>query len=1492
MDVETLRQECLSRDIDPTGKTRDELRELIKDYESLKAKAEESTEGLESLRLKLELKRLELDEKERQRAFEERENERQREEKERERDEKEKDRQHELKLRELDTASRQGRDNDGPTSVKGPRIPLYVEGDDIEIYLTTFERLAEANGWSRDKWAARLAAVLTGKAREAYIRMDLTDSKDFDKVRDAVLDRYDRNPEYYRRKFRESRKAPEESFKEWGIRTTGYFEKWVRDDRENAAKLEELFLMEQLLTNTTPELQTWLRQQQPKTVKQLTDLADTYRLSKQNTYRAPGVTFQKKRYFSQKDSEHEKQSEEDRTRKESQVGSSESVKTKSSGNRAQFVTCFNCGKKGHYKSDCTEGKKGETKEEPKGTSYWVTHRFPAGNTENIWLAKRDCPQIKEQECLVSEDTKSESKLKLTRSALVNDRPAKMVLDTASTCSLVNERFVSPEDYTGVEVKVKGAGTGPANYSLARIEVGLSPTGKSHEIIACVRSDSEAPDLILGYDDMERVFDVDIKAMFAPLLQSSDERVESQVSYPVETRASKISREKNEKAIQHEIDSLGTKTTQLGDRIETKRDSKDKSSKLSLSREELIEHQKSDESLAKTKVTENSQGDGSFFLKSGLIHRKCIGEDKEIDQLVVPKSCHQELLIMAHSIPMAGHLGVEKTRERLLAHFFWPGIYKDVQSFCESCPDCQKATGRMSNPPAKLQPIPPMGLPFRKIFMDIVGPLPRTQEGYRYILSVVDLDTRYPEAIPLKNQSAEAVADALVTIFSRVGIPQEISSDQGTNFMSQLVKELCQQLQIEQVSTTPYHQAANGLVERWNQTMKNMLKRMIHDEPDSWDRLLPYVLFAYREVPEVSTGFSPFELVYGWPVRGPLSVVKEAWVDKEDSGNLIDYVVQTRSRLMTSVEMAQENLLDSQAKMKAWYDQKVREQSFEVGEEVLLLLPTSNKSLEAKWQGPYRVVRKVSDLNYELDVGRARKKLCIYHVNLIKRWKKREEVVMYVDHLEDDPSFEQSTAEGLSTCIFSQSETWEDVKLSKNLSEQEVTKLQDLMNKYTHIFSDKPKTTNVTTHHIDVQGAEPIRQTPYRIPQAWKGEYETEIDRMIEEGIIIESSSEWASPVVLVPKKQDGKQTGIRVCIDFKKVNSLTKFDAYPLPRIEDLIENLGSANYISKLDLTKGYWQIPLSQESRDKTAFRTPHGLYEFTVLPFGLKTAGVTFTRMMDTVLKGTEGFAAAYLDDVVIYSITFEEHLKHLEIVFEKLSKANLVAKPSKCQVGDAKVPYLGHLVGAKTMKPLESKLEAIRLFPRPETKKEVRSFLGLTGYYNKYIRNYSTIAVPLTDAIKKKMPNNVVWTEECENAFQTLKFSLIKCPVLTLPNFDITFYIQVDASERGMGAVLCQKEKDEEHPLAYASRKLLPRETRLSTVEKECLALVWAVEYFRPYVFGRRFVIETDHNSLVWLNQVKDKNRKLFNWSLTLQAYDFAVVHRSGSRNTNADSLSRV
>jgi hypothetical protein len=345
--------------------------------------------------------------------------------------------------------------------------------------------------------------------------------------------------------------------------------------------------------------------------------------------------------------------------------------------------------------------------------------------------------------------------------------------------------------------------------------------------------------------------------------------------------------------------------------------------------------------------------------------------------------------------------------------------------------------------------------------------------------------------------------------------------------------------------------------------------------------------------------------------------------------------------------------------------------------------------------------------------------------------------------------------------------------------------------------------------------------------------------------------------------------------------------------MEDLIEELGDAIFISKLDLTKGYWQIPLSPDCQEKTAFITPQGLYEFTVMPFGLMNAPATFQRMITKVLAGTEQFAGAYLDDVIIHSTTFDEHLEHLRLVFECLRQAELVAKPSKCDVGHAEVVYLGHLVGSGVLRPLKSKVDSVEQFPCPETKKQLRCFLGLCGYYRKFIPNFSNIAAPLSDRTGKKYPNKLKWSSECEKAFQSLKLALCSNPVLKLPNFHLPFLLQVDASQRGLGAILCQTDSDGvEHPVVYASRKLLDREISLSTTEKECLGLVWAVQLFRPYLYGISFVVETDHNALVWLSKVKDTNQKLLRWSLTLQQYNFVVRHKRGRDHVNVDALSRL
>ena len=284
-----------------------------------------------------------------------------------------------------------------------------------------------------------------------------------------------------------------------------------------------------------------------------------------------------------------------------------------------------------------------------------------------------------------------------------------------------------------------------------------------------------------------------------------------------------------------------------------------------------------------------------------------------------------------------------------------------------------------------------------------------------------------------------------------------------------------------------------------------------------------------------------------------------------------------------------------------------------------------------------------------------------------------------------------------------------------------------------------------------------------------------------------------------------------------------------------------------------------------------------------------------MVQKVLRGCEKYAESFIDDIVIFSNTFKSHLVHLESVLKKLIVAGLTAKPSKCKVGHAQVPYLGHLVGYGTTRPQQAKIECIQNYPRPETKKQVRSWLGLTGYYRKYVPKYSEIAAPLTDLTRGKTKHcKIHWTEDCERAFQSLKRALMCEPVLKLPNYNKPFVVQVDASEKALGAVLSQlDETGNEHPVCYASRKLLPREQSYATSEKECLGIVWAVtKMFRPYIYGKPFVIVTDHNPLCWLNSVKETNYKLLRWSLLLGEYDYTVEHKSGILHANADSLSRI
>ncbi len=457
----------------------------------------------------------------------------------------------------------------------------------------------------------------------------------------------------------------------------------------------------------------------------------------------------------------------------------------------------------------------------------------------------------------------------------------------------------------------------------------------------------------------------------------------------------------------------------------------------------------------------------------------------------------------------------------------------------------------------------------------------------------------------------------------------------------------------------------------------------------------------------------------------------------------------------------------------------------------------------------------------------------------------------------------------------------------HLSPRQLTDLAQLQADFADVFSPLPGRTDLVQHHIETLPGEVARSRPYRLPKHKKNVVQEELKAMLNLGVIEESHSDWASPIVLVPKT-DGS---VRFCVDYRKVNALSKFDAYPMPRVDELLDRLGAARFYSTLDLTKGYWQIPLSPLSKEKTAFTTPFGLHQFVTLPFGLFGAPATFQRLMDKVLRPHSAYAAAYLDDIIIHSNDWQRHMEHLRVVLGALRVAGLTANPRKCAIGRVEVRYLGFHLGHGQVRPQIDKTAAVAACPSPKTKKEVRQFLRLAGYYRRFVPNFSDLTSPLTDLTKKEAPDPVQWTELCQQALTKVKAALCGGPLLHSPNFDLPFLLQTDASDRGLGAVLAQVVGGEERPVLYLSRKLSKRETRYSTVEKECLAIRWAVLTLRYYLLGREFTLCSDHAPLQWLHHMKDTNVRITRWYLALQPFKFKVIHRPGVQMAVADFLSR-
>lgn len=464
----------------------------------------------------------------------------------------------------------------------------------------------------------------------------------------------------------------------------------------------------------------------------------------------------------------------------------------------------------------------------------------------------------------------------------------------------------------------------------------------------------------------------------------------------------------------------------------------------------------------------------------------------------------------------------------------------------------------------------------------------------------------------------------------------------------------------------------------------------------------------------------------------------------------------------------------------------------------------------------------------------------------------------------------------------------------HLNTDEMRHIGTLLEKHSDLFhlpDEELSYTNAIAHKINTRDELPIHVKQYRFPPVHKEEISRQIKDMLNQNIIAESESPYNSPLWIVPKKPDSQgNKRWRLVIDFRALNEKTLGDAYPLPNITDILDQLGSAKYFSIFDLASGFHQIPMSNEDSQKTAFSTPHGHYEYKRMPFGLKNAPATFQRLMDRVLSGLQGIELfVYLDDIVIYASSLSEHASKFNKLAERLRRAHLKLQPDKCEFLRKEVTYLGHVISETGVKPDKKKLEAVKEFPRPRTVKNIKQFLGLAGYYRRFINNFSQTAKPLTTLLKKG--KSFEWGEPQEEAFIKLRDSLCEEPILIHPDFNEPFILTTDASNYAIGGILSQGEIGKDKPIAYASRLLNNAEQNYATIEKESLAIIYCMNHFRPYLYGKQFTIVTDHKPLQWLHSVKDPTSRLIRWRLKLAEYDYKVIYKAGKTNCNADALSR-
>ena len=908
---------------------------------------------------------------------------------------------------------------------------------------------------------------------------------------------------------------------------------------------------------------------------------------------------------------------------------------------------------------------------------------------------------------------------------------------------------------------------------------------------------------------------------------------------------------------------------------------------------FAELQKADQSLSSS-FEQASKKSSCFWIHSetGVLFKRVSVNRETRDLLVLPSSKRTDVLKYAHD--NMGHFASKKTNKLISRNFWWPKFKCDIIDYCSSCLECAQKRKYTVFDRVPIKPVQKPTTSFQVVAIDVFGPIePASSRGHRYVLGIICLQSRWVECFPLKSLRAEEICDCILKYVSYAGIPNVLISDNGSSLVSKLSRALYQTLGIELRTSTPFHSQGNALIERFWLTFRSMLTHIANsDKPRDWDVLIPSLLFAYRNMPNADTGISPYQLVFGHECRNGLDVLYDVWTGNKldlPDVNLSDmeFLEAVKSNLRIAQDSACKQATKAEEKYISSY--KARDKSFQIGDQVLILMPDSSNKLRAKWIGPGTVVKKQSEYSYlvGLDNGAIR----LLHANKLRKYVSRVESIGVIDA--GDVDFGDVHELPITDDMKEDFEGNLNKLDLSHLSDNHKNMLLNLLRKYSEVFSDVPGNCdpNIAMHEIKlVDGYQPKMMRPYRIPEKLRKEVDKQIDDLLKNGKIRESNSPYGHPIVCV-NKPSGE---IRMCIDFRYVNQGTLDDKYPMKRVDDMIYEMCDSDFLTVVDAVQGYHQIMVHPDSVPLTSFVTHRGQFENLALPFGLKCASQTFQRALDKILRPVSDCAASYIDDVCCHSKgTFECHLNCLERLLHAISKSGLTLKLSKCHFAKRKILFCGHLIGGGNIEPNPVKVKTLECLPEPNTKRAVRSLIAMFRYYHSSIPYFSEIVLPLIELTKKRQSSSFVLNDEQRQSFLNLKEALTNATKLYSPKYDRSFIVHSDASESTVAACLSQlDDMGVERPIAFVSKKLSDSQRKWSVIEKEAFAIVYALKQFDYFIYGSEVKLYTDHNPLTYLVNSAPKSAKLTRWSLGLQRWNVNLEYKNTKANVVADCLTRI